>query len=384
MFTWILFFVIPLLQAQGLENTKNGSNPRNRLRLDPPNQVFGNSTPTPSIPSPPPPSTNGTKKNILPLAKPYCFLLPSDSSAEQCARESVNAMVKEYARAGVQLVPYFAWWGSNYPKDPEQLKQAATQACDLQTRNPWMTGKNAGSIQVFTKHEVPNRQCNIPPKEYQNGGGVAGCSSLCESGQPSFSTVSEDQCSSSVSIHESGHSNCCDRACLNVDDCSFPPDDQAGCGLCMKQAFMSPDQFEWKKFYANTKDIGGSCSFTSDALASIRAGASPNPGFPYDPKRTYEPAGKRDNPTIFNKNGQVAKIPFGSSDSDDSGNGGSSSKSTAASSAVPRQTRSISSKGGSGGSNSGPRNTQSSDKITSSPEPKTYSEQQGADLMRGN
>lgn len=324
------------------------------------------------------------RKNILPLAKPYCFLLPSDITpeGEKCAQESVNAMVKEYEKAGVQLVVSFAWWGSNYSTNPDKLREQATEACDLKNRNPWMTGKNSGSIQVFTKHSVPNDQCKIPPEEVQKTGGVAGCSSLCEPGKPSFSTVSQDQCGPSVSIHESGHSNCCDRACHNEEDCSIPqPDEKAGCGLCMKQALNWPKN----QFYAGKEAPEGSCSFTPNAQASLRAGASANPGFSYDPNRTYTPEGSREIRTIFMpKTTQVAKISFGSSDSDDtSDNKGTASNSSGEPRTMPRQSRSPSS--GSGGSGTGgAANIKSSSPTTSSQKPKTYTEEQGANMMQGN
>ncbi|MFM8269408.1 MAG: hypothetical protein ACKN9V_04395, partial [Pseudomonadota bacterium] len=85
----------------------------------------------PSEPPPLPFSENSNQSGggtHLPLAKPYCFLLPKSSPALQCAMESVKLIVEEYAKADVHVVPLFRWWGDDYSDDPNTLEQQAQQA----------------------------------------------------------------------------------------------------------------------------------------------------------------------------------------------------------------------------------------------------------------
>lgn len=227
----------------------------------------------------------------LPLAKPYCFLLPKDSPALECAMASVKRIVDVYAQADVHVIPVFRWWGNDYSDDPGTLEQQATAACNLEKAFPWLEGGNkVASIQAFVRHPIPSYQCGKDPVKDP----VSGCSNLCPSGSPSFSTVSEQQCSADVALHESGHSNCCAAQCKNQGDCQPKPEIDGGCGLCVMGGASAASLQNFHRFLASQTPSGSSgCMLTSAALASIRAGASKNPGYVYNPNTTYKPRGKK-------------------------------------------------------------------------------------------
>jgi hypothetical protein len=250
-----------------------------------------------------------SQTQTLSLAKPYCFLLPSKNAfALKCAHESVQNIVKQYARGGVHVVPVFRWWGNDHSEDPGALEQQAKEACNLDKAFPWAQG--AGSIQVFTANDnIPSRMCGQDPIKDP----VAGCSNLCPSGSPSFSTVSGTSCSAGVSIHESGHSNCCGSHCHNEGSPECQPNSiDGGCGLCLKGGGTTARSFFEKTFLASKATGGASCQLTEAALASIRQGAVKNPGYLYDPEKQYKIRGKQLK-SIFGKNG-VKKLLKGVGD----------------------------------------------------------------------
>jgi len=282
-------------------NTKNDSGPEDD---DPP--------PFPSAND----SKNGQGGTKLSLAKPYCFLLPKGSPAVKCAMESVKLIVEEYAKADVHVIPIFRWWGDDYSSDPNALEQQAIEACNLQAAFPWLEGGNkVASIQAFVREPIPSVQCGKDPEKDP----VAGCSNLCPSGSPSFSTVSEQKCSAGVALHESGHSNCCAAQCKNQGDCKPPPGTDAGCGLCLETGGMleaSKNRLQ-RIFAAEDKESPSSCQLTAAALESIRAGASRNPGYLYNPKKKYKPGGKKLNSIYSKKTGKVKKLKRGVGDKAD-------------------------------------------------------------------
>ena len=245
--------------------------------------------PFPPAGSPQPGGTAGGDR--LPLAKPYCFLLPKDSPALECAMASVKRIVDVYAQADVHVIPVFRWWGNDYSDDPGTLEQQATAACNLEKAFPWLEGGNkVASIQAFVRHPIPSYQCGKDPVKDP----VSGCSNLCPSGSPSFSTVSEQQCSADVALHESGHSNCCAAQCKNQGDCQPKPEIDGGCGLCVMGGASAASLKTFQRFLASQTPAGSSgCMLTSASLASIRAGASKNPGYVYNPNTTYKPRGKK-------------------------------------------------------------------------------------------
>ena len=255
---------------------------------------------------------NNDPGEMLPLWKPYCFLLPKSSPALKCAMESVKNIVDQYAKAGVVVKPIFRYWGDDYSDDPNTLEQQAIQACNLQNAFPTLEGNNKGSIQAFVREPIPSVQCGI---DVSKESPAAGCSNLCPGGTPSFSTVSESSCSADVAIHESGHSNCCARQCKNTEDCP-PPDkgDDGGCGLCLpKGAAFIPKKFRIFLAGENGITTGGSCQLTPAALESIRAGASRNPGYTYKKnKKEYKPRGKFIQ-SIYGKSG-IRKLLKGKGD----------------------------------------------------------------------
>ncbi|NBT59098.1 hypothetical protein EBT16_09980, partial [bacterium] len=278
------------------------------------------------------------------------------------AMKSVKLIVSEYAKADVHVVPVFRWWGSDYSNNPSQLEEEAKQACNLEKAFPWIKGGNqTASIQAFVRHPIPSIQCGKDPQKDP----VSGCSNLCPSGSPSFSTVSEDECSPGTALHESGHSNCCAAQCKNQGDCKPPPGVDAGCGLCLETGGQSASNTYLRRFLAS-KAPSGECKLTAAALESIRAGASPNPGYAYDPNKTYKPRGKKLD-TIFGKKG-VKKLLRGvgdKADGDGSGQGEGTPMSSDDGSATTRKTSSTPSK-----------STQENGENTISPagEPKGYSD----------
>ncbi|MFM8270537.1 MAG: hypothetical protein ACKN9V_10145, partial [Pseudomonadota bacterium] len=191
----------------------------------------------------------------------------------------------------------------------------AQQACNLQNAFPWVKGGNqTGSIQVFTRDPIPTKQCK---KKYPEDA-VSGCSNLCPSGSPSFSTVSEAQCSAGTALHESGHSNCCAAKCHNQGDCKPPPGVDAGCGLCLETGGQMAFGYLQNLFEASKSPK--ECKLTAAALESIRAGASPNPGYLSNPNNNYKPRGKKLD-SIFGQKG-VKKLYRGMGDqADGDGNG---------------------------------------------------------------
>lgn len=245
------------------------------------------------------------------LFMPYCFLVPIDSSPEtiECAEKSVAAIKAEYAKAGVHVKAELHWWGAEYSRDPSALRQEATEACNLEEAfGKVIKGTNPGSIQVFVDEPIPAKQCGEEdPKN--PGKGPAGCSSFCDGSSPSFSTVSNKRCSPSVSVHESGHSNCCARKCENKDKCPTPESgDDGGCELCLRKGGESA-RFSVRSLFSANEDQalkGESCTLTGHAHASIAAGASQNPGYndTLPPKLGPRPK----DVSIRSTNGQVIKL----------------------------------------------------------------------------
>lgn len=250
------------------------------------------------------------QKQMLPLAKPYCFLLPKKNAfAHDCAHKSVQNIVSQYARGGVQVIPIFRWWGNDHSEDPSALEAQAIEACNLDNAYPWAKGK--GSVQVFTTNDdIPTRMCKKGPKEPP----AAGCSNLCPAGSPSFSTVSGTSCSADVSIHESGHSNCCGSHCHNQDDKKCEPNRvDGGCGLCL-QGGADSSFYLSAKIYLADGNTGTNCRLTEDALASIRQGAAQNPGYLYDPNQEYKIRGKQKDSIYNKKTGKIRKLEKGVGD----------------------------------------------------------------------
>ena len=260
---------------------------------------------------------NGESGTALKLAKPYCFLLPKGSPAVQCAMESVKLIVEEYAKADVHVIPVFRWWGDDYSDDPGTLEKQAIEACNLQAAFPWIEGGNkVASIQAFVRHPIPSIQCGKDPVKDP----VSGCSNLCPNGSPSFSTVSEQECSAGTALHESGHSNCCAAQCKNTGDCQPKPEIDAGCGLCLQGGGSQASLDRINQLLAS--NAPKECKLTAAALDSIRAGASRNPGYLYNPNKQYKPRGKKLD-SIFGKKG-VKKLLRGvgdKADGDESGEG---------------------------------------------------------------
>jgi len=306
------------------KDTSSSLPPENPVKSDPRSRLLGLNANPPGDPGqpkssggsdsppkkdgpPPPPSGEGDPNEEdfggdgpkLSLAKPYCFLLPKSSPALECAKASVKAIVEEYARADVQVIPVFRWWGDDYPRSPGALEQAAVEACNLEKAFPWTGGgSKAGSVQAFVEHAIPNAQCGIrPPKPLD----AAGCSNLCPGGGPSFSTVSQDKCSPGVSVHESGHSNCCGSQCKNEGTCG-KNEIPGGCGLCLPGGGQNVFFRKFPIYLANKFDGSKACTLSAAALESIRQGAAPNPGYRFNLKKEYRPLGKKYD-SIYGKNG---------------------------------------------------------------------------------
>lgn len=241
-----------------------------------------------------------SETQTIPLAKPYCFLLPSKNAfALECAHKSVQNIVSQYARCGVHVVPEFRWWGNDHSENPKKLKEQATEACNLEKAFPWAQG--AGSIQVFTTNQsIPTQMCKKGPDDNRI---ASGCSDLCPNGGPSFSTVSGVGCSADISIHESGHSNCCGPKCHNEESKECRPEPiPGGCGLCLKGGTQNARAIFKEIYSADGGAVGAGCQLTEAACAAIRQGAVKNPGYVYDPQKEYKIRGKQLK-SIYGKNG---------------------------------------------------------------------------------
>lgn len=257
------------------------------------------------------------RKQVLPLALPFCFLLPEKNArASVCAHKSVQNIVKQYAElCGVHVIPEFLSWGDDHSEDPETLKAQATEACNLERAYPWA---KRGAIQVFTTDDsIPTAQCKKGPDDKRR---AKGCSNLCPGGAPGFSTVSGADCSPDISIHESGHSNCCGSQCHNEGDDECEPKPQpAGCNLCVQakgpiQVFIAHQMAYGAGIAIHESSQGAvdaNCQLLPPACESIRQGASPNPNkeYVYDPNEQYKiketktrrlPSGMK---SIFRENG---------------------------------------------------------------------------------
>jgi hypothetical protein len=331
------------------------------------NSSKGNASEENEDDAPPFPSAEEGKKGEtgtpLKLAKPYCFLLPKGSPAVQCAMESVKLIVEEYAKADVHVIPVFRWWGDDYSDDPGTLEKQAIEACNLQAAFPWIEGGNkVASIQAFVRHPIPSIQCGKDPVKDP----VSGCSNLCPNGSPSFSTVSEQECSAGTALHESGHSNCCASQCKNKGDCQPKPEIDAGCGLCLQGGGSQASLDRLKQLLAS--NAPKECNLTAAALESIRAGASRNPGYLYNPNKQYKPRGKKLD-SIFGKKG-VKKLLRGvgdKADGDGSGEGEGTPMSSDDGATTSRRTSSSNKKGS---------QENGDDKIVPLDDPKGYSQEQ--------
>jgi hypothetical protein len=372
----LLSQVSPVESANADSPSKtSGSNSNTSSVKKASNSSKGNASEENEDDAPPFPSAEEGKKREtgtqLKLAKPYCFLLPKGSPAAQCAMESVKLIVEEYAKADVHVIPVFRWWGDDYSDDPGTLEKQAIEACNLQAAFPWIEGGNkVASIQAFVRHPIPSIQCGKDPVKDP----VSGCSNLCPNGSPSFSTVSEQECSAGTALHESGHSNCCASQCKNKGDCQPKPEIDAGCGLCLQGGGSQASLDRLKQLLASNSPK--ECNLTAAALESIRAGASQNPGYVYNPNKQYKPRGKKLD-SIFGKKG-VKKLLRGvgdKADGDGSGEGEGTPMSSDDGATTSRRTSSSTKKG-----------TQETgdDKVVPQDNPKGYSQEQIDNFTKQN
>lgn len=223
-----------------------------------------------------PPAIGGTS-TLPPRWMPYCFLVDPAQDGEQ-VNQAIKTMADEYARCGVALDAHAFTIDPGYPQDPDELNQLAREACDF-----GRAFEARGAIQIWNGNpQITQQMCDDPA--------AVGCSTLCE--RLSVSQVSPGQ-GAYVAMHESLHSNCCGRACVDPGAGTEP----AGYGVFLvKNAIRlsSPlNKVYWAETQQDAPRVGDDQpegeQVTPAACAAILPGTSENEGLHrYDPaKQTY-------------------------------------------------------------------------------------------------
>lgn len=244
-------------------------------------------------------NSGDTSSQGLPFWLPVCFLADQGASADS-VNGKIKAMVDAYAKCGVVIEPFAYTIKSNYGQDPAQISEYARATCNIPDRFGIR-----GAIQLDVNNaQIPARMCNDPQ--------ATGCSTLCE--RTSVSMVGPTA-TPILGVHESMHSNCCGRLCVNSDEGVEP----GGPGISL--AHFTPVT-EVKIFHAEEGANLRPADISPNACESIRTGAAQNDGshrYVAAKQRYYAVADERAQIDITQRKNVFAR-PLG--DADGGGEGG--------------------------------------------------------------
>ena len=217
------------------------------------------------------PPVGGTA-STPPYWLPYCFLVdPAHDAA------AVNAGIKmiadTYASCGIAIKPYAFTIQPNYPQQPGELSTLARQACNTNT-----AFGVRGAVQLMVANpQLPIEMCDQDD--------AVGCSTLCE--RISVSMVAPGG-PGITQLHESLHSNCCGRLCVDNGEGTGEP---AGpeLELSAQVDFMNLPVTGIKVMQAETDtnpEQGDNDYQVPDATCqTLQQGAAPNTFHRHDPNK---------------------------------------------------------------------------------------------------
>lgn len=232
-----------------------------------PSWIEGRGAAPESKPPPAPPVSNaggGDGPRPLGYKLPMCFLV-DERAPEGIVNVQMENLYKAYAACDVAIVGVVTTLKGNYQNafggNAEALTKAAREACNLNAQYG-----TRGAIQIFTADAgLPKAMCRDP--------GATGCSTLCEPLSVSMVGPGADLL---VGVHESMHSNCCGRVCVNRGEGI----ERAGPGIDLAaRASTSRERHAEEGGRLQNEPI------SAGACASIRAGATKSAGDAYDTSR---------------------------------------------------------------------------------------------------
>ncbi len=215
-----------------------------------------------------PPPRSG-RARTTPLWMPMCFLF-DPSHDPTTVNKNMKKLVDEYGRCGIAVEPFAFTVQEGYPQDVQQLNGLVRQACDFDR-----AFGVRGAIQMgVNSAQIPQTMCREP--------GVQGCSTLCERLSVSYLAPGAGP---ETAVHESLHSNCCGRLCVNAGEGT----QNIGYGIDLVdnrtviQNWVQAEPAQ-KPDLANAKEEEQ--ELDQEACNSLRQGASPNDGtHRYDPNK---------------------------------------------------------------------------------------------------
>lgn len=207
----------------------------------------------------------------LPYWFPMCFLADETTPTKQI-NDRIKYMADAYAKCGVVIEPFAYTIKGNYPADNKQVQDLAKQACNLNDR----FGVR-GAIQMDVNNvKLPQQMCQDP--------GATGCSTLCE--RISVSMVGPGA-SPILGLHESLHSNCCGRLCVNQGEGVEPAGPGIDLATDLDEDLLPFSVRNIKIFHAEEGANLQETPISKGACLSIQQGASPNDGsHQYSPGRS--------------------------------------------------------------------------------------------------
>jgi len=215
-----------------------------------------------------PPPRSG-RARTTPLWMPICFLF-DPSHDPTTVNKNMKRLVDEYGRCGIAVEPFAFTVAPGYPQDVQQLNGLVRQACDFDR-----AFGVRGAIQMgVNTAQIPQTMCREP--------GAQGCSTLCERLSVSYLAPGAGP---ETAVHESLHSNCCGRLCVNAGEGT------QGVGYNIDLVDNRTPIRDWyqaepadKPALADAKEEEQ--QLDQEACLSLRQGASPNDGtHRYDPNK---------------------------------------------------------------------------------------------------
>lgn len=239
---------------------------QNGLKVEPADKDKKN--PPEGAPDSGPPPRSG-RARALPLWMPMCFLF-DPSHDPTTVNKNMKKLVDEYGRCGIAVETFAFTVQDGYPQDVQQLNGLVRQACDFDR-----AFGVRGAIQMgVNSAQIPQTMCREP--------GAQGCSTLCERLSVSYLAPGAGP---ETAVHESLHSNCCGRLCVNAGEGT------QGVGYNIDLVDNRTPILNWnqaepadKPDLANAKEEEQ--QLDQEACVSLRQGASPNDGtHRYDPNK---------------------------------------------------------------------------------------------------
>jgi hypothetical protein len=232
---------------------------QNGESVQPDKQGEGEKKPPQGAPAAGPPPRSGRARTTA-LWMPMCFLV-DPSHDPTTINQNIKRLVDEYGQCGIAVEPFAFTIAPGYPQDVQQMNNLARQACDFDRA---FTVR--GAIQVAVNSpQIPQAMCRDTT--------VTGCSTLCERLSVSYIAPGSGP---DIAVHESLHSNCCGRLCVNNGEGT----QNIGYGIDLVFNQTPAKIFHGEP--ANTPKLSDAKpengGLNPEACASLQQGASPNDG----------------------------------------------------------------------------------------------------------